>query len=123
MQDSPDLTSISIDEATGRLWTVIPAGGSGTRLWPLSRSHSPKFLHPLVGDRSLLQSTVDRLAPACPPERTLVVCGSLHVDAVRDQLPHLPAENIIAEPAPRGSGSAIGLAAAIIAHRDPTAIM
>jgi mannose-1-phosphate guanylyltransferase len=110
-------------EDKGLIWTVIPAGGSGTRLWPLSRQHAPKFLHPLVGDRSLLQATVDRLAPIAPPDRTLIVCGAHHVESIRHQVPEIPVENIIAEPQPRGSAPAIGLAATLIARRDPNAIM
>lgn len=104
-------------------WAVIPAGGSGTRLWPLSRPARPKFLLPLLGERSLLQETVARLEGLAPIERTLVICGPLHVDAIQAQLPGLPPENIIVEPVPRGSGSAIGLAAALIRERDPDAIM
>jgi mannose-1-phosphate guanylyltransferase len=105
------------------IWTVIPAGGSGTRLWPLSREHTPKFLHPLVGDRSLLQATVDRLADIAPPERTIIVCGVQHVAAVCEQVPEIPVGNILAEPAPRGSAPAIALAASLIARQDPNAIM
>ncbi len=104
-------------------WSVIPAGGSGTRLWPLSRSVRPKFLLPLLGDRSLLQQTVDRLRPFSPPERTLVICGTAHAAAVARQVPELPDQNVIVEPSPKGSGPAIALAAAIIAKTDPNAVM
>ncbi|CAA9559525.1 MAG: Mannose-1-phosphate guanylyltransferase [uncultured Thermomicrobiales bacterium] len=106
-----------------RFWAVIPAGGAGTRLWPLSRAGRPKFLLPLLGDRSLLQQTGDRLAPLAGPDRTLVVCGTAHAAAVARQLPAVPVANLVVEPAPRGSGPAIGLAAAIIARRDPGAVM
>lgn len=106
------------------LYAVIPAGGSGTRLWPLSRADHPKFLLPLVGSASsLLQATVQRLAPLVPSERTLVVTGRPHVAAVAAQLPGLPETNILAEPSPRDSCAAIGLAAAVIAQRDPGAVM
>lgn len=106
------------------LYAVIPAGGSGTRLWPLSRAGHPKFLHPLTGtSASLLQATVDRLAPLTTPERTMVVTGTAHVAAVARQLTQLPEENILVEPSPRDSCAAIGLAAALIAQRDPTAVM
>jgi mannose-1-phosphate guanylyltransferase len=101
----------------------VPAGGSGTRLWPLSRAARPKFLLPLLGERSLLQQTIDRLAPSVPPERTLVVCGPAHAAPVARQLPALPERNVLVEPSPRGSGPAIALATAIIAHRDPQAIV
>jgi mannose-1-phosphate guanylyltransferase len=107
-----------------QLYAVIPAGGSGTRLWPLSRAGRPKFLLPLTGSSdSLLQATVDRLAPVASPETTLVVTGTCHAAGVARQLPALPEENILVEPSPRDSCAAIGLAAAIIARRDPDAIM
>ncbi len=104
-------------------WAVIPAGGAGTRLWPLSRKARPKFLLPLLDQRSLLQVTADRLQELAAPERTLVVCGGAHAAAVARQLPALPDENILVEPCPLGSGPAIGLAAAIIARHDPEAVM
>lgn len=106
------------------LHVVVPAGGSGTRLWPLSRAANPKFLHPLTGtDRSLLQATFDRLAPLCTPQRMLVVTGTAHVAGVARQLPELPAGNILVEPLARDSCAAIALAAAVIDKRDPGAVM
>jgi len=106
------------------VYVVIPAGGSGTRLWPLSRAAYPKFLHPLTGDsRTLIQATIDRLAALAPPERTFVVTGGAHVAPIARQIPDVPAANILVEPSPRDSAAAIGLAAAIIARRDPGAIM
>lgn len=106
------------------LYAVIPAGGSGTRLWPLSRAGNPKFLHPLTGTASsLLQATVDRVAPLAPPDRTYVVTGTAHAAAVARQLADLPEENILVEPSPRDSCAAIALAAAVIALREPTAVM
>jgi mannose-1-phosphate guanylyltransferase len=114
------------NDAQARLstfWTVIPAGGSGTRLWPLSRPTRPKFLLPLTGDRSLLRQTVDRLTPMAPPHRTLVVCGPAHAAAIARQLPQLPEENVLIEPSPKGSAPAIGLAAVLIARQDPHAIL
>lgn len=106
------------------LFAVIPAGGSGTRLWPLSRAGHPKFLHPLTGTAaSLLQATVQRLASLATPERTLVVTGASHAAAVARQLTGLPEENILVEPSPRDSCAAIALAAAVIARRDPDAVM
>jgi mannose-1-phosphate guanylyltransferase len=109
--------------STRDLWAIVPAGGSGTRLWPLSRASRPKFLLPLLGERSLLQQTIDRLAPSVPPDRTLVVCGPAHAAPVARQLPDLPEGNVVVEPSPRGSGPAIALATALIARRDPTAIV
>jgi mannose-1-phosphate guanylyltransferase len=102
---------------------VILAGGSGSRLWPLSRSHKPKQLLALVGDRSLLQSTFDRNVPLVPPERIIVMTEQSHADGIREQLPELPPENVIVEPARRGTAGSLGLAAAAIAERDPEAVM
>lgn len=107
----------------GAFWAVIPAGGSGTRLWPLSRSTRPKFLLPLFGNRSLLQQTFDRLVPLTDADHILVVCGPAHVAAIARQLPELPAANIIVEPSPNGTGPALALATALISRFDPKAIM
>ncbi|GAB3963032.1 sugar phosphate nucleotidyltransferase [Plantactinospora veratri] len=105
-------------------YAVIPAGGSGTRLWPLSRAGRPKFLLPLTGsDESLLQATVRRVRPLAGPESTYVVTGAAHAVAVARQLPDVPEENVLVEPSRRDSCAAIGLAAAIIARRDPDAVM
>ena len=110
--------------AAGELFSVIPAGGSGTRLWPLSRASHPKFLHPLTGTKAtLLQTTVNRLAPLSPIDSTFVVTGAAHAAAVARQLPELPETNLLVEPSPRDSCAAIGLAASVIVRRDPQAIM
>lgn len=99
-----------------RLHAIIPAGGAGTRLWPLSRRSRPKFLLDLTGaGRTLLQGTVDRLDAVA--DSVTVVTGVAHVAAVAAQLPHLPVGNLVAEPSPRDSMAAIGLAAALVAHR------
>ncbi|MPZ15759.1 MAG: NTP transferase domain-containing protein [Chloroflexi bacterium] len=107
----------------GSRWVAILAGGSGTRLWPLSRSRRPKQLLPLIGDRSLIQATVDRVAPLVPPERILVVTEESHADDLQAQLPEIPAANVLVEPARRGTAAAVGLAAVVIGHRDPGAVM
>ena len=105
------------------LYAVIPAGGSGTRLWPLSRTASPKFLHDLTGSgASLLQDTVARLHPLCD-ERIVVVTGARHAQAVSASLPAVGVENLIVEPTPKDSLPAIGLAAAVLELRDPDAIL
>jgi mannose-1-phosphate guanylyltransferase len=109
--------------AIEHFWAVVPAGGAGTRLWPLSRSASPKFLHDLTGSgRSLLQETVARVAGTAE-DRVLVVTGAAHRDHVVAQLPQLPAERVIAEPSPRDSMAAIGYAAALLERDDPDAVM
>ncbi len=104
-------------------WAVVPAGGAGTRLWPLSRAGRPKFLLDLTGSgRTLLQATVDRLVPLTA-DRVVVVTGAAHADAVRSQLPGLDGDRILAEPAPRDSMAAIGLAAAVVERTDPGAVI
>ena len=101
---------------------VIPAGGAGTRLWPLSRASRPKFLLDLDGSgRSLLQQTWDRLLDLIPAERIHVVTGAAHADAIREQLPALT--GLFVEPSPRDSMPAIGLAAAVIGAGDPDAVI
>lgn len=105
------------------LWAVIPAGGAGTRLWPLSRRHSPKFLHDLTGSgQSLLRATWERLVPLVGT-RMLVVTGAVHEDAVRAQLPMLGPDAVVCEPSPRDSMPAIGLAAALLERRQPGALL
>lgn len=104
-------------------WAVIPAGGAGTRLWPLSRAGAPKFLLDLTGTgRTLLQGTWDRLAPLCG-DRVVVVTGQAHREAVAAQLPDLAASRLVAEPSPRDSMAAIGLAAAMLEREDPDAVL
>ena len=106
------------------LYSTILAGGSGTRLWPLSRACEPKFLHPLTGtDRSLLQATVDRLGELSAASDIYVVTGTAHAAAISRQLPEVPAANILVEPSPRDSCAAVSLACAVLARRDPDAIM
>jgi mannose-1-phosphate guanylyltransferase len=98
---------------------VIPAGGGGTRLWPRSRRSSPKqFLDIVEPGRSMLQMTVDRIAPTLTlPSSVFVISSAQHNATVRDQLPDLPTENIIGEPVGRNSAPAIGLMASIVESR------
>jgi mannose-1-phosphate guanylyltransferase len=118
-----DLTTDAGPRPIDGFWAVIPAGGAGTRLWPLSRRASPKFLHDLTGTgRTLLEGTWDRLA-ALTDGRVVVVTGQGHAEAVRAQLPDLDPADVVAEPSPRDSMPAIGLAAAIIERRDPDAVI
>jgi len=106
------------------LYSTILAGGSGTRLWPLSRACEPKFLHALTGtDRSLLQATVDRVSPLSAPEQIYVVTGTAHAAAISRQLPAVPTANILVEPSPKDSCAAVSLACAVLARRDPGAVM
>ena len=118
------LTSYNFSRDIPGFYVVIPAGGAGTRLWPLSREGHPKFLLDLtLSGRSLIQATWDRLLPLSSPSRTTVVAGPAHIKGISDQLPDLLAENIFCEPGPKDSMAAIGLAAAILVRRDPEAII
>jgi len=109
--------------ALERFFAVIPAGGIGSRLWPMSRANEPKFLHDLTGNgQTLLQDTWDRLKPIAPG-RIMVVTGDIHSRAVASQLPELDSANVILEPSPRDSTAAIALAAAVLAQREPDVII
>lgn len=87
---------------------LILAGGSGTRFWPLSRKQRPKQLLALEGERSLLQETVDRLSPLIPPESVWICTTEQLAEAVREQLPEVPARQVLAEPEGRNTAPAIG---------------
>lgn len=104
-------------------FAVVMAGGSGTRLWPCSRRDRPKQLLPLLGERSLLQATVDRLAPHVPPARMFVLTNRAYVDDARAQLPDLPDGHVVGEPAALGTAAAVGLGVALVHARDPGAVM
>lgn len=105
------------------LHAVIMAGGSGTRFWPASRKQVPKQLLALAGDRTMLQSTVDRLGELVPPNQQLIITNRILVDAIRGQLPSMPAENVVGEPAKRDTAPCVGLAAAMVHKRDPDGTM
>lgn len=104
-------------------YAVIMAGGGGTRLWPLSRQKRPKQSIPLLGERTLFQIAVDRLAPLFPLERILVVTSAQYAPGLHDQRPGLPAANFLIEPEPRGTAPALGLAAVAVLQRDPAGVM
>lgn len=105
------------------LYAVIIAGGTGTRLWPLSRKSQPKQALKLIGDRTMFQHAVDRLAPLFLPERIFVGTNAELAALLQPQTPEIPAENFIVEPSGRDSGPAAGLAAVYLHHRDPDAVM
>src|SRR5712691_2347711 len=102
---------------------VILAGGSGTRLWPLSTQHYPKQFLPLPNGKSLIQETLVRIAPLVSPEQTWVVTGRNMAELAHEHLPTIPVEHILGEPMGRNSAPAIAWAAAAIARHDPEDIM
>ena len=102
---------------------LILAGGRGTRFWPRSRRKSAKQVLRFMGERSLIQQTVDRLKPVLPPERIWILTNDhLRSEIVR-QLPDVPKAQILAEPAQRNTAPAIGLAAHIMHSLDPDSVM
>ncbi len=105
------------------MYAVVMAGGKGTRFWPRSREKRPKQLLNIVGRRSMLQQTVARIGSLLPAENVLVVAGANHGKEVRTQLSGLPDENVVLEPVGRNTAACIGLAALLVHHRDPAAIM
>lgn len=102
---------------------LILAGGRGTRFWPLSRRSRAKQVLSFFGDRSLIQQTVDRLKPVLPPERIWVLTNEHLKPEIVRQLPEVPKQQILAEPAARNTAPAIGLMARILESIDPEAVM
>jgi len=102
---------------------LILAGGRGTRFWPRSRRARAKQVLRFTGERSLIQGTVDRLKPILPPERIWVLTNEYLQAEIRSQLPNVPPEQILAEPAQRNTAPAIGLMAHILHTIDPDAVM
>ena len=105
------------------LYAVIVAGGRGTRLWPASRKTNPKQVKPFVGDETMLQKTYARICQIVPPERVLVVTNVDYKEEISGQLPDLADSQFILEPEARNTAPAVGLAAAVLAKRDPEATM
>lgn len=108
---------------SGTLFAVVMAGGAGTRFWPLSRRRRPKQLLPLLEGRSLLAATVDRLAPLVPSERTWIVTVADVAEAVRAEVPQIPADNVLVEPVGRDTAACVGWAVWRLARSNPDATM
>lgn len=104
-------------------YAVIMAGGTGKRLWPLSRRKRPKQVLKLIEGQTLLRRCFDRLTPIFETKNIIILTNAQYADIVRENLPELPPNNVIAEPAVRDTAPAIGLAATILAKNDPNATM
>jgi mannose-1-phosphate guanylyltransferase len=99
------------------------AGGAGTRFWPASRRGRPKQLLRLAGDRSMIQATLDRIEGYVPQQHIIVLTNHALVAPMRQQLPGLPAKNVLGEPHKRDTAPCIGLAAALVLQKDPQGTM
>jgi mannose-1-phosphate guanylyltransferase len=105
------------------LFALVLAGGSGERFWPLSRRARPKQLLKLVSDKTLLEETIDRLEGLVPRDQILILTNVDQEKAVRELLPELPRDNVVAEPAKRDTAAAVALATGWVAKRDHGATM
>lgn len=105
------------------LYAVILAGGSGTRFWPVSRRTLPKQFLTLVGERTMLQTTVERCQPWIPMANVRIVTNAVQATEVAAELPDLDSANIIVEPCGRNTAPCIGLAAIQLLQQDPDAVM
>jgi mannose-1-phosphate guanylyltransferase len=104
-------------------YAVIMAGGTGQRLWPLSRQKRPKQVLELLDGQTLLQCCFQRLEPLFDTRNIIVLTNAGYADVVRENLPELPFNNVIAEPVVRDTAGAIGLAATVLTRFDPEAVM
>lgn len=104
-------------------YAVVMAGGSGKRLWPLSREKRPKQVLKLLDGQTLLQCCFERLSPMFDTRNIIILTNASYADTVRENLPELPFNNVIAEPAVHDTAGTIGLAAAVLTKYDPEATM
>ena len=104
-------------------YVVIMAGGTGKRLWPLSRKKRPKQVLKLLDGQTLLRSCFERLSPVFDTRNIIVLTNAGYADIVRENLPEIPFSNVIPEPVVRDTTGAIGLAASILSKVDPEATM
>jgi mannose-1-phosphate guanylyltransferase len=111
--------------ATGRLWALVLAGGDGTRLQALTRliagTPIPKQYCRILGDRSLLETTLARIAPLVPPERTLAIVNRAHLPLARPQLAAMPAPNLLVQPRNLDTGPGLLVSLLALAGRDRAA--
>lgn len=116
------MTAPSLHSTPDHLHVFIMAGGSGERFWPMSRTRTPKHLLRLLGDMTLLEMTARRMEGLVPWERVFVLTNISQRDATLKELPFLPPENVICEPAKRDTAPACALATGIAFARDPRAV-
>lgn len=102
---------------------VIMAGGRGERFWPKSREGLPKQFLRLIGDKTMLQGTVDRIKRLLAPANIYIITAENHLEIVQEQVPEIPPENIILEPCGRDTAAAIGLATVVVQQKDTDGVM
>jgi len=102
-------------------YAVIMAGGTGKRLWPLSRQKRPKQVLKLLDGQTLLRRCYERLSPIFDTRNIIVLTNADYADVVRENLSELPFNNVIAEPAVRDTAGAIGLVSTVLTKYDPEA--
>lgn len=115
-----DLAEVDVDR---HLWTVILAGGIGSRFWPASTPSQPKQLLPLAGPQPLIRETVERILPLVPQERLRILTGRHLAEPITRALPELEPGNLLLEPRAAGTAPVLAWAAAEIERRDPDAVM
>lgn len=116
---------MSIEEGKSELQfaPVILAGGSGTRFWPRSRKARAKQVLALDGDETMIQQTVQRLSPVANPSKVWVITNELLHDVIAEQLPAVPREHILSEPAARNTAPACALAAFLLEKTEPNTVI
>jgi mannose-1-phosphate guanylyltransferase len=117
------MSEANVGDRDAHRYAVVVAGGSGTRLWPLSRERLPKQIQTLTGEKSLIAETVERLRGVVPVEQIFVSTTRNYADLIKAQLPAIPEDNFIVEPEARGTSAAFTLFAEELFHRDPAAVV
>ncbi len=114
---------MNFSEIKNHVYALLMAGGGGERFWPKSRQAYPKQLHKIVGAKTMIQETVDRISQLVPLERIIVITNRIQVPLIRKQLKGVPASAIVAEPVGRDTAACIALGAAIVMEKDPDGVM